>query len=116
MNQTTKLETEDVGRVALNAGLGSTGEYANLIERMEAETGQRWDSNNGDNAALAGIFGACARALGQSRHNPHDDVAAGVLIRHQMTPEYKRKQQADELMAELLINGFSPDDLKAIIG
>ena len=83
---------------------------------MEAETGQRWDSNNGDNAALAGVFGACARALGQSRHNPHDDVVAGVLIRHKMTPEYKRKQQADELMAELLISGFSPDDLKAMIG
>ena len=113
---TNELENSKGAGFPLSDGLGSTGEYANLIERMEAETGQRWDSNNGDNAALAGVFGACARALGQSRHNPHDDVVAGVLIRHKMTPEYKRKQQADELMAELLISGFSPDDLNAMIG
>ena len=97
-------------------GFASSAHPTALIERMEQETGQRWDSNNCDNAALAGILGACAKALGKSGHDERDDVVAGVLIRHQMTPEYRREQQANELMADMLMSGLSPDDLKAIMG
>ena len=116
MNKTTKLETENDGAGSLECRVRQHGPFDNLIERMEQETGQRWDSNGGDNAALDGIFGACARALGKSGHDERDDVAAGVLIRHQTTPEYKKEQRANELMTDLLMSGVSPDDLKAVMG
>ena len=52
-------------------------EASDLIERMERETGQRIDSNDGDNMAMAGLFGALARAMGKSSHDARDDFAAG---------------------------------------
>ena len=54
---------------------------------MENETGQRID--DGDNLAMAGLFGAMSRLLGQSppAYQERDDVAVGVLIQHQMSPE-----------------------------
>ena len=91
---------------------------SDLIERMEQETGQRIDSNDGDNLAMAGLFGAISRLMEQSppSYREHDDVAAGVFIQHQMTPEYRRKQESKELLARLLSSGMSPDDAKAIMG
>jgi len=91
---------------------------SDLIERMEQETGQRIDDSDGDNLAMAGLLGAMSRLMGQSPtgYTERDDVAAGVLIRHQMTPEYRREQESKELLAHLLSNGISPDDAKAIMG
>ncbi len=93
-------------------------EASDLIERMEAETGQRIDSNNGDNLAMAGLFGAMSRLLGQSpaSYRERDDVAAGVLIKHQISPEGQREKEGDEMLAVMLTNGMSPDDLKALLG
>lgn len=91
-------------------------EARDLIERLERETGQRVDDNGGDNFAMAGLFGALARAMGQSNHQPRDDVAAGVLIRHQMTPEYEAEQRSKRMMAEMLAHGVSPDGLKGLMG
>ena len=89
-----------------------------LIERLERETGQRIDDNDGDNLAMAGLFGAIARAMGQtpSSYRPSDDVAAGVLILHQMTPEYEAEQASKQMIADLLVGGVSPDTLKDITG
>lgn len=89
-----------------------------LIERMERETGQRIDANDGDNLAMAGLFGAVARLMGKTPSNyaERDDVAAGILIRYQMTPEYAREQQAKAMLAGMLRSGLSPDDLKDILG
>jgi len=89
-----------------------------LIERLEEETGQRIDDNDGDNAAMAGLFGAVSRLMGQSppSYRECDDVAAGVLIRHQMTSQYQDEQAAYDLMASLLISGMSPDDVKDFMG
>jgi len=91
---------------------------SDLIERLEQETGQRIDDNDGDNSAMAGLFGAVSRLMGQSppSYRERDDVAAGLLIRHQMTPEYKRKQEANRLVAGLLAAGMLPDDIKDVIG
>lgn len=91
---------------------------SDLIERLEAETGQRIDDNDGDNAALAGLFGAVSRIMGQSppSYRECDDVAAGMLIRHKMRPEYKAEQEANQLMASLLASGMSPDDVKDFMG
>lgn len=89
---------------------------SDIIERFERETGQRFDANGGDNATMAGLFGMLARAQGKSSHDKRDDVAAGYLIRHQGTPEYKQEQEARALMAEMLRQGLSPDDLGALFG
>jgi hypothetical protein len=87
---------------------------AELIDRMERETGSRVDANNGDNPAIAGLFGALARALGQSQHREQDDVAAGVLIRHQMTPAFAEEQRWESMMTSALAAGVSPDDFHAL--
>jgi hypothetical protein len=89
-----------------------------LIERLEKETGQRIDDNDGDNLAMAGLFGAMSRLLGQSppSYTERDDVAAGLVLRHRMTQEYKREQEAKEILASLLAGGMSPDDAKALLG
>ncbi|MCP5018883.1 MAG: hypothetical protein GY938_26945 [Ketobacter sp.] len=85
-----------------------------LIERLERETGQRIDDDN--SLSFAGLIGAMSRELGKSNHQRRDDVAAGVVIQHQMTPAYKRQQEADEMLASLLMSGLSPDDAKNIMG
>lgn len=89
-----------------------------LIERLEKETGQRIDDNDGDNLAMAGLLGAMSRLMGQSppSYRERDDVAAGLLIQHQLSPEYQQEQEAKELMAELLASGMSPNDVKSLIG
>ena len=89
-----------------------------LIERMEAETGQRIDDNDGDNNAMAGLLGAMARMMGKtpSSYREEDDVAAGLLIRHQMSPEYARKKEGDRMLAEMLRSGMSPDSIADLLG
>jgi hypothetical protein len=85
-----------------------------LIERLEQECGCRYDDNGGNNLAMAGLFGAMSRMLGQHAFDPRDDVAVGMLIRHRMTPEYAAQQQSKSMLADLLAQGVSPDDLTSI--
>ncbi len=89
---------------------------AELIERLEKECGCRIDDNDGDNLAMAGLFGAIARMMGKTppMYKPRDDVAAGLLIRHQMSSEYAQEKRQEELIAQMLMAGFSPDDLKEL--
>lgn len=91
---------------------------SDLIERLEAETGQRIDSNNGDNNAMAGLFGAMARLSGQSppSYTERDDVVAGLLIRHNISPEGRRQKESEKMIADMLTSGMSPDDIKALLG
>ena len=74
-----------------------------LIERMEQETGQRVDEPG--SAAMAGLFGAMSRMMGKSppTYTEREDVAAGVLIQHQMTPEYERNKASEEMLAMMLL-------------
>ncbi len=85
-----------------------------LIERMEAETGQRVDEEG--SLAIAELLGAMSRMMGKSPSNykERDDVVAGVLIQCQMSPEYQKEQEGKKLMAELLLGGMSPDDIKGM--
>ena len=78
-----------------------------LIECIERETGRRIDDEN--SIAMAGLFGAIARELGKSNHKEHDDVVAGVLVRHQVTPEYAQEQASKEMLANMLAAGFPPE-------
>jgi len=91
---------------------------SNLIERLEAETGQRIDSNGGDNNSMAGLFGAMSRLLGQSpaTYKEHDDVVAGLVIKHRMSHKYKREQENSKLLAEMLTNGMNPNDIEGLLG
>lgn len=82
---------------------------------MEGETGQRIDSNDGDNMAMAGLFGAIAREMGKSNHERRDDIVAGVVIRHQMSPEHEREQQSKKMLGKLLMAGFSPEEARRFL-
>jgi hypothetical protein len=83
-----------------------------LIERLERETGQRIDDP--DSASFAGLFGAVARIMEQSQHEDHDDVVAGLLILHQLNPEYQNEQERRKLIAGMLSGGMSPDTIRQL--
>lgn len=87
-----------------------------LIERLEAETGQRLGDEGG--MVVAGLLGAMSRALGQSppSYQERDDVVAGLLIQHQMSPEGQARRAEREMLADMLRGGMSPDDLAALLG
>lgn len=87
---------------------------SDLIERLEEETGQRIDDDG--SLAMAGLFGAMSRLLGHSppSYRPRDDVVAGLLIQHRMSPEYQAEQASKRMLAEALLSGISPDTLKDI--
>ena len=67
---------------------------------------------------MAGLLGAMSRLMGQSpaSYTEHEDVAAGLLIKHQMSPEHAREQASKEMIVEMLAGGMSPDDVKALLG
>lgn len=68
---------------------------------------------------MTGLFGAVAQALQDTRYGGDpvgNDIVAGTLIRHQMSPEYQREQEAKKMLAGLLVGGLSPDDLKSFLG
>jgi hypothetical protein len=85
---------------------------SDLIERMEHETGQRIDADDPNNMAMAGLFGALSRMMGKLSHDERDDVAAGLLIVHQTTPEYRNEQESRQMIASLLSSGISPDTIR----
>lgn len=91
-------------------------EASELIERMERETGQRIDENDGDNLALAGLFGAIARITGKSSHDARDDVPAGVVAKHQISPAGQREKKSDGILAMMLLSGLSPDEIRHLTG
>lgn len=88
-----------------------------LIEKMEAETGQRID-DEGDNLAMAGLFGAISRLMGLSPsiYTERDDMAAGLLVLHQMSPEYEDKQRSNTILTNMLRVCLSPDEVKGFFG
>ena len=88
-------------------------EANDLIERLEKETGQRLDVDDPNNMVVVGLLGAMSRMLGQSppSYTEKDDVAAGVLLRHQMSPEHAEEQRQKEALLALIQMGFSPDDI-----
>ena len=83
---------------------------SNLIERAEAEAGCRVDDPDNDEA-LAILFGAVSRALGQHKFEPRDDFAVGKLLLHEMSPEGKAEEDSKQALASLLAMGLSPDDI-----
>lgn len=68
--------------------------------------------------AIAGLLGAMARMMGKTprSYTEKDDVAAGVLIRYQMSPQYAKDKRSEELLANMLLSGMSPDDAAALFG
>lgn len=91
-------------------------EPLNLIEQLEQQTGQRWDSNGGDNRTTDSLFGAMARALGKNPHRPEDDAVVGALIRHEMSPVGQAQKEADTALVKLLTMGVGPDEINLLTG
>lgn len=85
----------------------------NLIEQIEQQTGQRWDSNGGDNKTLTTLFGAMSRLLSEAENKPHhraeDDYIAGALVQHELSSEGRAQRKADEQFADALCSGIPID-------
>jgi hypothetical protein len=86
-----------------------------LIERAEREAGVRIDANDGDNDAATILFGALTRALGQSKQEPRDDFAAGLLTRHNMSAAGQAQRKAKEDFARMVVSGADPDMLYELL-
>ena len=89
-------------------------EKGHIIEAHEAYQDKFCeDSDN----VVTGIFGAIAQALSGTRYGGDpvgNDIAAGTLVRYQMSPEWQAKRASDKLLASLLMAGLSPDDIQAL--
>ena len=85
-----------------------------LICRLEEETGQRVDAPN--SMAYLGLLGAVAREMGVSKFDAKDDVAVGVVLGYQMSPEHQAEEDALNSFVNLLKAGMSPDDARALLG
>jgi hypothetical protein len=91
----------------------------NFIEQAEARAGCRWDDPDNP-AARRVLFAAVARAMGRNPHDERDDYAVGMLLEHQikqeLSGEAERKRQGDQMIADMLLAGMSPDILAALLG
>ena len=99
------------GRVA--TALRQSG---HLVEAHEAYQDARYETSDD---VMTGLFGVVAQALAGTNYGGDpigNDLAAGGLVRHQMSPEGKARQEADNLMAEMLKAGLPPGDLAALLG
>jgi hypothetical protein len=91
-------------------------DMGHIIEAHEAYQDERYEDSD---SVMTGLFGAMAQALQGTRYGGDpvgNDIAAGTLVRHRMSPEYQRELEAKQMMAGLLLAGLSPDDLKEILG
>ena len=89
-------------------------EADDLITQAEELAGCRWDDPSG--VGIAALFGAVAREMGRNPHPPKDDVAAGLLIQHQISARGKAERASAEMLAALLAGGVDPADLAALLG
>jgi hypothetical protein len=86
----------------------------NLIEEIERQTGNRIDANDYNNNGMTMLLGAMAGILEGTRTSYRDDYARGVVAQYHLSAEYKQKQIADQMLGDLLMNGFAPDDICSI--
>jgi hypothetical protein len=91
----------------------------NLIEQMEERAGCRWDDPDNP-AARRMLFAAVARVMGHNPYSEKDDYAVGMLLEHQieqeLSGEAERKRQSDQMIADMLLSGISPDTLGVLLG
>lgn len=87
-----------------------------LIEKVEREMGCRIDDNDGDNNAMTALFGAIAKALQGQPYGTETDFAAGIVVQHQLSDEYRRQKEADAMLSRMLVAGISPDDVRKLMG
>ena len=79
----------------------------NLIEKIEQETGKRWNDPSG--LPLAQLIGAVARETGVSKFEERDDIAVGVLLRDEFINGDRRRQTKRALLA--MINLLGPSGM-----
>lgn len=76
----------------------------NLIEKIEQETGKRWDDPSG--LPLAQLVGAVAREMGVSKFEERDDLAVGILLQDEFVNGESNRQTERALLA--MIDLFGP--------
>jgi hypothetical protein len=82
----------------------------NIIEKIEEQTGQRYDSNDGDNDTMTTLYGMLAIALsGNDVYKESDAFPVGVYLKHQMSPEGNAEREAGRHLKNLILSGLSPD-------
>jgi hypothetical protein len=90
-----------------------------FIEQIEERAGCRWDDPDNP-AARRMLFAAVARVMGRNPHGEKDDYAVGMLLEYQieqeLSGEAERKRQSDQMIADMLLSGISPDTLGSLLG
>ena len=77
----------------------------NLIEKIEQETGKRWDDPSG--LPLAQLIGAVAREMGVSKFEERDDLAVGILLQDELVNGESRRRSDEALLAMIDLLGPS---------
>lgn len=92
-------------------------EATKLIERAEKESGCLFDENGMNNMAMCTILGAISRKMGISpkSYDQRQDMAAGIEIRHKMTPENIERERSMNMFAHLISGGMDPDMAKKLM-
>jgi hypothetical protein len=86
-----------------------------IIEAHEAYQDERWENSED---VMTGLFGAIGQALQGTNYSGNkvgNDIAAGTIVRHQMSPEGQREKEANEMLRGFLLAGLSPDDIGSLL-
>lgn len=101
---------------------GELRDRGHAIEAHEVMANGRHDDPERGGDVMTGLMGMMSMALagvdygsrGGSRVD--NECIAGYLQRHEMSPEGKAQRRSADLMAHMLSNGFSPDDIREFRG
>lgn len=86
------------------------------IEAHEAYNDKRYEQSEN---VMDGVFGMIAQALSGKNYPGNEldnDFVVGKLVRYEMSPEGRRQEEANKMIASMLSAGLSPDDLKKLSG
>ncbi|MFT7565655.1 MAG: hypothetical protein ACI8V7_000669 [Candidatus Paceibacteria bacterium] len=99
---------------------GTLRDQGKIIESHEVQANAWHDDEGG--AAITGIMGAIAMALagrdyGSTGSNQvGDEIAVGLIKRHEMSPAGERERRSDATLLAMLQMGMSPDDISKLDG
>lgn len=116
IQQQQKGESDDAFRHRVAGELRNMG---HLIEAHEVQAGKRYDDGPD---AMTGILGAVAMALAGRSYGSSgsgrvgDEIAAGHLVRFDISPEGQAQKASDNALASLLAGGMEPSVLASLSG
>lgn len=101
---------------------GELRDRGNAIEAHEVMANGRHDDPERGGDVMTGLMGMMAMALhgvdygSRGGHRVDDECVCGTLQRYEMSPEGQARRRSDNMMAHMLSNGFSPDDIREFGG